>query len=139
MSAISTSLRDAYRATHYRVLAPQPFTLRIGVTSEALSDLYRGNHVREAAFLTAWNPFSVTASEVENCRAQRLLAERLGSVAVAVLPGLGIDPASGHPGEESLLALGLPRDSAIRLAQDFRQNALVWIGPDAMPELILLR
>lgn len=139
MSTISSSLQDAYLATHYRVLAPQAFTLRIGATSDPLLALYRSSNVQEAAFLTAWNPFSVTVSREQNCRAQRLLAERLSKSVVAVLPGLGIDPESMHPGEESLLALGLPRDRAIRLAQEFHQNALVWIGPDAVPELILLK
>lgn len=139
MSTISRSLQDAYRATHYRVLAPRAFTLTIGETSDPLLALYRSSNVQEAAFLTAWNPFSVAASREQNCRAQTLLAERLSSISVAVLPALGIDPESAHPGEESLLALGLPRDRAIRLAQECHQNALVWIGPDAVPELILLQ
>jgi hypothetical protein len=139
MTDISQALQDAYRATHYRVLAPQAFTLRIGTKSDALLDLYQSSGAREAAFLTAWNPLSVTASAEQNRSAQALLVERLVSMGVAALPGLGINPASEHPGEESLLALGLPRDAAISLAQDFRQNALVWIGPDAIPELILLQ
>jgi hypothetical protein len=139
MSAISRSLQDAYLVTEYRVLPPHAFTLRIGDRSDALLDLYRAGEAREAAFLTAWNPLSVTASEEQNRIAQALLAERLASIGVAALPGLGIDPASDYPGEESVLALGLPRDMAIRIAQDFNQNALVWIGPDAIPELILLQ
>jgi hypothetical protein len=139
MSAISRSLQNAYLATEYRVLPPHAFTLRIGDRSDALLDLYRAGKVRESAFLTAWNPLSVTASEDQNHSAQALLVERLVSIGVAALPGLGIDPAFGHPGEESVLALGLPRDMAISIAQDFRQNALVWIGPDAIPELILLQ
>lgn len=139
MSAISQSLQDAYRATEYRVLAPDAFTLRIGTKSDALLDLYRYSGAREAAFLTAWNPFSVDASEEQNRSAQALLVERLAKIGATALPGLGIDPASGHPGEESVLALGVPRDVAIRIAQDFQQNALVWIGPEAIPELILLQ
>lgn len=139
MSAISQSLQDAYRATEYRVLAPHAFTLRIDTRSNALLDLYRSSGAREAAFLTAWNPFSVDTSEEQNRSAQALLVERLANLDATVLPGLGIDPTSGHPGEESVLALGVPRDVAIRIAQDFQQNALVWIGPDAIPELILLQ
>jgi hypothetical protein len=139
MSAIPQSLQDAYRATEYRVLAPRAFTLRIGIRSEALLDLYRSGGEQEAAFLTAWNPFSVTASEQQNRSAQALLTGRLASIGVAALPGFGIDPASDQPGEESVLALGLPRDMAISIAQDFHQNALAWIGPDAIPELILLQ
>jgi len=139
MSAIPQSLQDAYRATEYRVLPPYAFTLRIGARSDALLDLYRSVETREAAYLTAWTPFSVTASDEQNHRAQALLVERLTSIGVTALPGLGIDPASSLPGEESVLALGLQRDMAIRIAQDFDQNALVWIGPDAIPELILLQ
>lgn len=139
MSAISQSLQDAYRATEYRVLAPHAFTLRIDTRSDALLNLYHSSGAREAAFLTAWNPFSVNASEEQNRSAQALLVDRLCRIGVAALPGLGIAPASGRSGEESVLALGLPRDVAIRIAQDFQQNALVWIGPGAIPELILLQ
>lgn len=139
MSAIPQSLQDAYLATEYRVLPPHAFTLRIGARSDALLDLYRAGETREAAFLTAWNPVSVAASDEQNRSAQALLVERLASIGVAALPGLGIDPASDYPGEESVLALGLPRELAIRIAQDFQQNALVWIGPNAIPELILLQ
>lgn len=69
MSAIPASLQHAYCVTEYRVLPPHAFTLRIGARSDALLDLYRSSGTREAAFLTAWNPFSVTAPDDHNRRA----------------------------------------------------------------------
>jgi hypothetical protein len=35
--------------------------------------------------------------------------------------------------------LGLDLAAAHRLANDFEQNALVWVGADAVPKLVLLR
>jgi len=41
--------------------------------------------------------------------------------------------------EPSLLVFGLPLETAGPLGKKLDQNAIVWCGGDAVPELILLR
>lgn len=139
LSSVPEQLREAYRSTHFNVLEPAPFTLRIGEPSEDLINLYRDHSVCTAAFLTAWNPLSQPTPQQENDRAQRQLEQRLHTVAVTVLPAIGEDTSGQWPGEPSVLALGLSRETAISLGTDYRQNAIVWIDADRIPELIFLK
>lgn len=139
MTAISPELVDAYRATHFRVLEEKPFILKVGETSADLLALHRSFGVDCSAFLTAYNPFSQMLSEADNLSRQTRLRSMLAEVQVAVLEGVGVDPSGEWPGEPSLLALGLSRAEAIELGNLFDQNAVVWIGADGVPELVLLR
>ena len=65
-SSVNEELREAYGATNYNVLGPPSFTLRIGVESPDLANLYRDYDVPTAAFLTACNPFSAPTPEHQN-------------------------------------------------------------------------
>ncbi len=138
-SSVADELRGAYEATHFNVLEPTSFTLRIGETSRELADLYRNHSVSTAGFLTAWNPFSKPTSQQENERAQRVLERQLYGASKTILRGMGGDASGEWPGEPSVLALGISRDTAIRLGNEFRQNAIVWIGSVCVPELVFLR
>jgi len=138
-SSVADELREAYRTTLFNVLEPTPFTLRIGEQSQDLAHLYRHYNACVAAFLTAWNPFSDPASQQENDRAQRQLERQLHMLAVTVLPGIGEDASGQWPGEPSVLALGISRETAKSLGNEYRQNAIVWIGTDCIPELVFLQ
>jgi len=138
-SSVPDGLRETYRSTHYNVLEPAPFTLRIGKPSQDLASLYRDHDVSSAAFLTAWNPYSEPAEQHENELAQSKLERRLAGCALRMLRGIGTDVSGLWPGEPSVLALGVSRDRASRLGNEFRQNAIVWIGADHIPELVFLR
>jgi hypothetical protein len=138
-SSVDDELREAYRSTHFNVLEPAPFTLRIEEQSQDLADLYRDYDVCSAAFLTAWNPFSEPIPQQENDRAQRQLERQLHMLAVAALSGIGEDASGQWPGEPSVLALGISRETAISLGNEYRQNAIVWIGADRIPELVFLQ
>lgn len=129
----------AYEATDFRVLEPQEFTLRVGQRSAELQSLYVDMGVTCAGYLTAWNPFSKEASELENENAQQQLLRQLSLEGFPALNALGIDPSGDWPGEESLFVPGLSLDRAKLLGSKFGQNAIVWVGPDAMPQLVLLR
>jgi len=41
--------------------------------------------------------------------------------------------------ERSVFAYGMDKASACALGRQFRQDAIVWVGPDAVPQLVLLR
>lgn len=139
MTEIPHELILAYEATDFRVLEPQEFTLRIGQRSAELQSLYVDMGVTCAGYLTAWNPFSKEALELENENAQQQLLRQLSLEGFPALNALGIDPSGDWPGEESVFVPGLSLDRAKLLGSKFGQNAIVWVGPDAVPQLVLLR
>jgi hypothetical protein len=139
-SHIDPALLDAFRSTHYVVLdGDLPFVLRIGVASRELSSCHWRFGVQGSAFITAYNPWSVRREEMDNRRAQDRLAESLAARRLATLPGISRDPEGRWPDEPSLLVLGVDLPTARKLGQGFQQNALVFTGADAVPELLLLR
>lgn len=139
MTEIPRGLIMAYEATDFRVLEPQEFTLRVGQRSAELQSLYDDLGVTCAGYLTAWNPFSKEASDFENQNAQRQLLRKLSLEGFPALNALGLDPSGDWPGEESVFVPGISLDRAKVLGSEFGQNAIVWAGPDAVPQLVLLR
>lgn len=137
-SEISADLIRVYRETDYRAGEGPAATLRIDERSEALSRLYESSGHRCAAFITAYNPFSETRSVETNLAAHARLRAELIGLTRDVLEGSGAHP-SGRWEERSFLALGVSREAAIMLGRQFGQNAVVWVGDDLIPRLILLR
>jgi hypothetical protein len=138
-SAINPDTLRAYEETHYRVFGDVPTTLRIGVANPILADLHQAFHVDCSAFITAANPFSVIADETSNARRQATLAEELSGGGWRFIEGMGEHPSGKWPGEPSFLIFGLPLDTAKKIGMQHGQNAVVWCGDNAVPQLILLR
>lgn len=138
-SSLDPDTLRAYRATEYRVHSEPEFVLRIGEASPELARAHGRHSTDCSAFITACNPFSRLQPAAVNAARQRQLADELTQRGYAYLPGVGQHPFNGWPGEDSFLVFGLNLDAARALAARFQQNALVWSGPDAIPELILLR
>jgi hypothetical protein len=133
-------LLAAYRAAHYQVTgAPTPFVMRVGERSAQLASVHRVHAVNCSAFITAWNPGSVSRPEDVNRASQVRLETELTRLGVTFLAGIGQDPAGVWPGEPSVLALGVSRSEAVRLGRAFDQRAIVWSGETAIPELVILR
>jgi len=139
MSEIDPSTVRAYRETDYCVEAPEPFVLRIGVSIAPLAQLYRQHHADCCAFVSACNPYSRIVSDKENTERQRELALELTHLGLTFFAGIGRHPDGGWPAEHSFLVLELPLATAKALGEKHEQNAIVWCGPDAVPELVLLR
>ena len=134
-SDLPPALLAAYRETLYRVLGEPPFVLQIGQASQALAALYRQHGQRSAAFITACNPGSQLFAEAENIARQQQLENTLAQQGRPWLPGIGEDPYQQWPGEKSCLVLGITPESALALGRQFGQNAIVYCGADAVPEL----
>jgi hypothetical protein len=132
---LSPDLVAAYRATEYRVAAPEPFTLHVDRHSEALAKLYRDTGNSRASFLTADNPFSVPASENANRFKHVLLSFLLPESRLATVAH---DPTGLWPDEHGFLVMGWSLRSVKALGHTFRQNAVLWMGKDAVPKLVLL-
>lgn len=139
MSSIPLDLIKAYEKTDFRVLEPRGFILKIGQCSGELRAIYLETGATCAAFLTAWNPYSQDTSDAENALAQARLHRQLSLLGYVTWNGIGVNADESWRGEESVFVLGLPFESAKVIGADFRQNAIVWAGADAVPRLIVLR
>lgn len=136
---IADDLIRAYRATSYGVEGPEPFALRIGRACEPLQELYRTHRCNCAAYVTAFNPYSEPKSPEGNAESQARLRADLIARGLRFLPGVGQGADTQWPGELSFLVLGLSLQSARVLGASYAQNAIVWCGSDAVPQLVLLR
>lgn len=138
-SELPPGLIAAYEATEFRVFGAHPFTLRIGTFSLDLDAAFQRWGVHSAAFITAWNPRGEAYAADANAALQANLVEAVAVMGLQSFAGIGVDPTGDWPGEESLLVLGLDQVAASSLGAAFEQNAIVWAGRDAVPQLIPLR
>jgi hypothetical protein len=129
----------AYRQTEYRVFGATPAILRVGVSCPQLALLHAAHHTQCSAFITACNPLGAIVADAVNQQRQEALAAQLSGQGLVAIDGIGEHPANGWPAEPSYLVPGLTRTAAQRLGRQFEQNAIIWAGADAVPELILLR
>jgi hypothetical protein len=130
---------QAYLETHYQVLGETPATLQIGQFNPVLAALHDACHVACSAFVTACNPFSQSLDSQANAARQAALAHELEALGLTGIEGIGKHPTNNWPGESSFLVLGMTLDAARALGKKHGQNAIVWCGADAVPQLVLLR
>jgi hypothetical protein len=130
----------AYLATHYRVGHTDDCpVLRIGKTCAELGPLFTAHKVDCAGFLTAYNPRGTQQSDLTNEASHRLLHAQLSALSLTLIEGSGSEPGTNWPAERSYFALGLTRDAASDFGRAFDQDAIVWVGDDLVPQLVLLR
>lgn len=131
---------EAYLDAHYHVeVGPDAFVLRIGQHSPDLALRYAAIGSDCALFITAFNPLGQEQDDAANEEAHVRLGELLRRASDHVIEGEGADPAGNWPAERSYLAFGIDADAARELGRHFKQDAVVWIGRDAVPQLLLLR
>lgn len=139
-SDVPTEKIAAFKTTNYIVLTEQQdFTLRIGEHSPALGALYKKTNTGWSAFITAYNPLSSLQDHDTNEAANKRLYDHLSSPYRHVFQGNGADPKGLWPPEPSFFVLGIDLPAAKLLGKQFRQDAIVWVDSDAIPQLILLR
>ncbi len=139
MSSIAPETLAAYAATHYCVDAPTPLVLEIGIGNPALKALLRQAKTDCCAFITACNPLGEALADEQNTALRAKLALTLRQRSLVFFDGIGQHPTGAWPGEPSFLVLDLSLASARALGQTLAQNAIVWCGADALPQLVLLR
>ncbi|WP_017232920.1 DUF3293 domain-containing protein [Pandoraea sp. B-6] len=138
-SNIDSDAIRAYVETHYRVKGGLPMTLRVGVQNPSLAVLHEAAHVESSAFITACNPFSHACDDASNAQRQDVFAQELTQLGLRFVDGIGQHSSNEWPGEPSFLVLGISLEAAKDLGERYEQNAIVWAGADAVPQLILLR
>ena len=130
----------AFLATGYRIgHSSQDIVLHIGQHSERLTRLFTESGVNCGAFLTAFNPRSTIQPDKANDQAHDRLAAKLQELGIQAIEGSGSEEGTEWPAEKSYFALGLALEPAKAIGTHFDQDAIVWVGPDAVPQLILLR
>jgi hypothetical protein len=93
--------------------------------------------LRPAAIVTAFNPASHPASPDANARADAALRARLDAASIAWHRTRAIPADGAAEWTEPGYALpGIDRQTAVRLGDDFGQNAIVWIDPDGRVSLV---
>lgn len=138
-SAIPETLIAAYRATAYTArLNNADEVMRIGEKAIWLADLFCAQGASTALFITAENPFSAAHTPEQNAVAHEHLRQYLLKAEFIMFEGSGVGENPEWPPEKSFLVLGPSLEKAQTLGKQFRQNAVVWAGADAMPQLILL-
>ena len=140
-SAIPAKLIIHYAAAHYRawIETTEHITLLIGHYCAPLATLLHTYGSQSAVYITACNPLSQVTPPEENQLANTRLYEQLFHHSGYVYPGESIDPTGEWPTEASYLALDLNPAAARKIGREFSQNAIVWVGADAIPRLILLQ
>jgi sugar phosphate isomerase/epimerase len=139
MSEISPLTIKAYLETDYCVFGESPFVLKAGIANEPLAKLYKRTKTNCGAFVTAVNPFSQDVGKVENTARHVELAKELNQRNLTFFDGIGKHPSGDWPAESSYFVLGLSLEAAKALGKKYDQNAVIWCGSDAVPELLLLR
>jgi len=130
----------AYRATDYRLgHTTQDIVLAPGLRSDRLAELFASKSVPCGALLTAFNPLGTQKSDTANDLAHAQLTSVLTELRLESIEGSGSEVGTHWPTEKSLFALGLNRKGAISIGRQFAQDAVVWVGDSAVPELVLLR
>lgn len=138
-SVIDPRTIQAYLETEYRAHGEPGFTLRVGQASADLLSAHKRQKADCSAFLTACNPFSQILVDEANAERHAALGREISQRSLASIEGIGQHPSNQWPGEASHLIFGLTLEAAKALGTRLEQNAIVWAGGDAVPQLILLR
>ena len=126
---VHPNLVRAYRETIYIVNeGDDAIALKVGEVSPALATLMRVHKATTAAIITAYNPYSEIQPLEENERQQKALYAALKPKSIACFDAIGSDPEGEWEPEASTLALGISLVEAERLADQFGQNAFIWIN-----------
>jgi hypothetical protein len=130
----------AYLATDYRVgHTDKDIILNIGKRSERLAVLFASRGVDCGAFITAYNPRGTIQTDEANNKAHAKLLVEIERFGLTSIEGSGSEEGTNWPAEYSYFALGLALDPAKVIGNQFDQDAIVWVGSDCVPQLIILR
>ena len=137
--SLAPELLDAYRRTDFVVKSGNvSFTLKVDVFSAELQALFEETGFSSAAFVTAFNPYSVNQSNQTNHIRQSQLTDDIAKAGHPQIEGFGRGEGEGQGWvEESVLVLGLAFDEAMSYAKKYEQNAFVWIDSDCIPSLVV--
>lgn len=142
MTSVNADKNAAYSEADYRVGAHETFfVLRIGQPSTELPRMFEETGQNSALFITAFNPEGTIQDDAENLAAHESLGVYLRGITQFVIEGEGKGTGINAQWacEKSYLALGIDKNTAIMLGVMSRQDAVVWVAEDAIPQILLTR
>ena len=126
----------AYKNTRYHVFNTG-ITICIDENNVLLDELLRKQDAKSWAYITAYNPFSQTFTDEANDARHRLLLQSVAAFSSFEGEGKGADES--WPPEKSLLILGISKEQAIAIGNEYEQNAIVYGEAGQAAQLLLLR
>lgn len=134
---IASELIEAYRNTNYCFTAnDQEYIIRLDDENVAFTSFLKAKQIEEWAFITAWNPYSVSMPNTYNTEQQQLMLSKLEGSRTWKGEGRGRDGC--WTPEESYFVADIKREEAIALGQEFGQNAILVGGSDGKANLVKL-
>ena len=135
---ISKQLIAAYKETHFIINDfDKPILIDEAFIFTPIEEYSRCS-IESIAFITAWNPYSEMLSLEKNTERNKKLLSEVESIGCYALKGIGINPNSDWPGEESYAIININKNKAIELAKSFEQNAFVWAQKNKKSKLIFI-
>lgn len=126
--------KEAYENTRYCI--PQlELELKIGQFQQSFQTYLEKNGIHHWAMITAYNPQSKLNTHRENERSQQRLEKILSEEGYKFHLAEHRDPKGEWPIEKSVFIAKIPLDRALQLGREFKQNAIVAGGSDAIPRL----
>ncbi len=126
----------AYKNTRYHVFNTG-ITICIDENIVLLDALLSKQDAKSWAYITAYNPFSQTfTAEANDARHLQLLQS---VAAFSSFEGEGMGADESWPPEKSLLILGISKEQAIAIGNEYEQNAIVYGEAGQTAQLLLLR
>lgn len=132
---IDQLLLRAYLETIYTV-EKLDIQIQIGQKNEELENLLVQYNAPSWAFITAWNPKSVSLSKDENLQRHQRLVEMVEKAAYSYFVGKGVGKGTTWEPELSLLILNIPTSEALKLGKYFDQKAIVYGEKGGLPQLL---
>ena len=136
MATLPQDLLQAYTSTDYIVHSSPTFILNISKHSKAFEQLAEKIKCYNAVFITAQNPYSTLKSPLRNKELSDVLEADIIQNGWTYFKGVGQSKDLTWK-EDSFLVFGQNQKSAQELGQKYHQNAVVWIGQNSIPILIL--
>lgn len=130
---LSPTLIRLYEQTHYCFNST---ILRIMQPSIEAKTLLESSSPKGGVFITAWNPLGKKVTDVENINSNVELKEELVKQGLNIIDGYGESP-DGQWREYSFFAYPVSKNTSLLLCRNFRQNAVVYISSEGLPELLL--
>lgn len=130
---LSSTLIRIYEQTHYCFNGT---ILRIMQPSTEAKTLLEPSSPKGGVFITAWNPLGKKVTDTENRSANIELKEELTKQGLNIIDGYG-ESADGQWREYSFFAYPVSKNTSLRLCRNFKQNAVVYISSNGLPELLL--
>ena len=119
------ALAQAFTQTAYRgVVAGERVDMRVGQRSAPLDARLAGD--RGWAWLTAVNPVAERLGDAENAARLAALRALLASTAIECWPGEAVADDGSWPAEPGVILVNVSLDSALAIAADFGQAAILW-------------